>query len=326
VEPAPEHRSHPLYRALGESQIADPGRTVQEVREQAMAHAKEPLSDVHQEVVDRFLEDHYERALRFGKAEDTTPKTVPDKNWMEMQANGKWSSEVVKAGMKHMSGDKAHSPFVSTATSEGALLKAGDSWVDNITFGVNPEMKAPSISHFRVPRRALVTPETIESTFDVTGGTTRMDLHRSKNETEALFYGTGLERYLTHTRPNPYTPEEVRGWKFSKEDMAKQEQLEKETHEKISSMEAEPPTRAELDRNKLRNLTKDENFFQELGSLVASSEHSDHLPTQDVLKQMRALLQKPSASINMLDARTHGLGENSGLLEGWKRLTGSYRK
>jgi hypothetical protein len=160
----------------------------------------------------------YEPVMRFARSDHPEDLYSPlGKFWTEKgrpdyRADGPWKKgrtpQLLTRAGQHMAGTTEKSPFVSTAQDETALLSHGDAWVSSIAFGAgDPAKRASHIGDFRVPRSSLYTPQQVRASMVEHG--LGMDHARSQMETEALYHGDDLHKYLTHWRPNPYHPEDM---------------------------------------------------------------------------------------------------------------------
>jgi hypothetical protein len=142
-----------------------------------------------------------------------------DKNWRTEDIT---ASAVLRRALAHMDGATADSPFVSVAEDEQSLLRFGYSGgLRDIMFGVEkPETQAPDIGLFRVPAASLITPELIRQHLE--SGRSAIGLARARMETECLYYGDDISRYLVAWRRNPYNRETFEAM------MARQEAAQKE--------------------------------------------------------------------------------------------------
>jgi hypothetical protein len=112
---------------------------------------------------------------------------------------------IIKRANAHMDGATYRSPFCSTCTNVSELVKFGHSGgLRDVIFGVDkPTHRAPHIVEFEVPDKSFITPQLIREILPQTDWT--LGLARAERETEVLYFGDDLSKYLRNITPNPYT-------------------------------------------------------------------------------------------------------------------------
>ena len=190
-------RGGDLYKALVDAFDDNKLMTSGELRELAQAKREELPNETVHATVELFLYDYFQHAIRFCADTGIEPKSRLRTTFQQARAQGSWSKEVLREAAQHMSQDSDLTNMLSLALSEGALLRNGGREVCTLMYDTRSAKWAPRIYEFVVPKDSLITPET--------AGLGALDVYRSKSETEVLFYGSGLGRYVTRWRENPYT-------------------------------------------------------------------------------------------------------------------------
>jgi hypothetical protein len=202
------------------------GYSVPELRKGLKNYGREAFGEsgrhagprVAERIADQLERSEYKKVHRFARKDHAEDLYSPlGKFWTgkgkpEFRESGPWrkgkTGLLLERAGRHMAGSTEKSPFTSTAENVESLLTHGDSWVSSIAFGAgDPQKRASHIGSFKVPRRSLYTPEDVrDSMIKQNLG---MDHARSKLETEALYHGDDLGRYLESWRKNPYTPKDM---------------------------------------------------------------------------------------------------------------------
>lgn len=161
---------------------------------------------------------HYVHAIRFvdvDNAQDLRPKTPVPTDWktyyepeMRTKALDRAMWDIAFEHM-HERGKAARSPFVSVAANEAALLRSTDWSANSIVFGSAETERAPHIVHLRIPGCMLLSSDNsrMEEYLKVQKGDISPVL-LFKRETEQLFLGDDLARYVEYSRDNPYRTED----------------------------------------------------------------------------------------------------------------------
>lgn len=161
---------------------------------------------------------HYVHAIRFvniDNALDMRPRTPVPADWkiyydpeLRTKALDRAMWDVAFEHM-HERGKAAGSPFVSVAANEAALLRSTDWSANSIVFGSAETKRAPHIVHLRIPECMLLSSDNsrMEEYLKVQKGDISPVL-LFKRETEQLFLGDDLTRYVEYSRDNPYRPED----------------------------------------------------------------------------------------------------------------------
>ena len=210
----------------GRRLVNEEGYSVPELRKGLKKYGREAFGESGRHAGPRAAEriagqlerSEYKKVSRFARKDHPEDLYSPlgkfwtEKGKPEFRESGPWrkgkTETLLKRAGRHMAGTTDKSPFASTAENVESLLTHGDSWVSSIAFGAgDPQKRASHIGSFKVPRRSLYTPEDVrEGMIEQNLG---LDLHRSTLETEALYHGDDLGRYLESWRKNPYTPKDM---------------------------------------------------------------------------------------------------------------------
>ncbi|MBY8850270.1 hypothetical protein [Saccharothrix longispora] len=196
ARPATDHSASPARAALLTWLAAHREATFAELT----AHAA-TLAAVPADLLEQLAHDLFVPAVRFADPAHLAPKSGTTTTWSAHRRAGSWPRETLLTAGKHMGENSDASDMLSLATSEAALLRNCDDTVSALIFG-GVGGHARTISSFLVPRDSVVTPDDVEVLFPM-----GVAARRSRNETEVLFYGAGLDRYVVSARPNPYRRE-----------------------------------------------------------------------------------------------------------------------
>jgi hypothetical protein len=193
-----------LYTALHDNFEENPLWTANELRAFAPSSRGQLSDEMVQATVDLFLDTFFRHAVRFCADTGLEPKSGIRATYREALATGSWSQAVLREAAQHMSENSDLTNMLSLALSEGALLLNAGAEVCTLIYDTESQKWAPFIHEFMVPMDSLITVDKIEKTqyrLGIAG-------YRSRSETEVLFYGSGLGRYMTRQRRNPYTRED----------------------------------------------------------------------------------------------------------------------
>jgi hypothetical protein len=198
-----ELRGSTVYKALDEAFKANPLSTPAELKLRAEAVKGSLELAAVRDATEQFFNDFFEYAIRFSADWGLTPKSKTTETFHEHRVGGEWPEPTLKAAAAHMAQNSDLSNMLSLALSEGALLRNAGREVCQIMYDpATTGKRAPFIYEFLVPKASLITPQTPR--LPLAG----LDAFRSKSETEALFYGGNLAKYIVGQRVNPYTEED----------------------------------------------------------------------------------------------------------------------
>jgi hypothetical protein len=186
---------------------------------------------------------HYQRAIRFADAPaQLVPKgRGPYQPWPQAFANDVIRENVFERAALHVDGKGLDdTPFVSVARSEGQLLQNAEVSLCKVIYGsdaTGQHRQAQRIFNLVIPRAALITPEMLVQGHYVSQAVADM----TTKETEALFYGFGVDRYVVSSRPNPYVRGDQDVLQTTAALLAEQVQLEQEETVRQATMAQAPP-------------------------------------------------------------------------------------
>lgn len=129
---------------------------------------------------------------------------IPKNHWSVTSVR---DIEIIKRANAHMDGATYQSPFCSTCTNVSELVKCGHSGgLRDVMFGVdNPQHRAPNIVEFEIPDGSFITPQLIREVLPSEDWT--FGLARAEKETEVLYFGDDLIKYVRNIAPNTHTNE-----------------------------------------------------------------------------------------------------------------------
>jgi hypothetical protein len=254
------------------------------------------------------------------KAEDSSPHD----HWIRTPVCTK---SVLRRAAEHMDGKISGSPFVSVATDVDALVEWGVSGgLMDIIYGVDhPEWQATHIVSFMVPDYSVVTVDRIVEGFPE--AKMLVGVARSRQETEMLYYGNDIKRYMFQHKKNPYTKadfEEIVARRVAK--AKEQEKLDDEEFERVEQARKTslPNIQSAAVKDRFADFSKNRDWFLE--------NHGDALMSaNEKLARGFSGLRASSSPLQIgmvlrgLDAAISTEPALFGVAEAWLALTRPYR-
>ncbi|MFI9006355.1 hypothetical protein ACIGNX_03845 [Actinosynnema sp. NPDC053489] len=193
VRPARDHSGTPAHVELTGWLAEHPTANFAELRGRAAT-----VAGADDDLLVQLAGEHFAPAVRFSDPTHLAPKSGTTSTWAYHRDGGHWPRKTLLAAGRHMSENSDASDMVSLALSEAAFLHNADVVATSLIYG-GADGHAEVISSFLLPKGSFIHPDDVEAvrTMGIAG-------HRSRGETEVLFYGAGLAHYVVSVRPNPY--------------------------------------------------------------------------------------------------------------------------
>lgn len=201
-------------KAIRERVLDDliPHRTAQ----RAVRGIRSPGGQIGQQakqLASSMIRGQYQEAYRF--SDDRIPESDVSKmgqRFGETPATGRPLTDLLaRRAITHMDGSTANSQFVSVATDHEKLQEHGDAWVQHIITGEGrPDMRAPHLSKYLLPRTTVHGPEDVRAQLRNSGGNEDfllgrgLALTRSRLETEMVYHGDDIRHHRVSVVDNPY--------------------------------------------------------------------------------------------------------------------------
>lgn len=303
----PALRTSAVYRTLHAALDAEPLITPSKLRNKVDVDADGDEAEYQhaRDATEQFFDDFFEHVVRFCNAPGLEPKSATKATWAEHKKEGRWPDETLRQAAMHMSQNSDATDMLSVAVSEGALLRNAGREVCVLMYDTSSGKHAPLIFEFLVPKASLIKPGDT-----ALGG---LSSARSRGETEALFYGTGLQQYIVDMRDNPYTTQD-------------RERIQ--NTDELRELEAQvTPTVTITGLIAAREMTASwPAVTAELKRLAELADSSKQLELAKALTDAAALQRPIAVPLLKLDEAMNKLDPTSGLQLAWNTLVLPFRR